>query len=79
VDPEQLARNKVAIANNALPVLLDRAGGSVTITQREFDELASRYGGPTNLTIRMERVDGPEPGIRLTLARQAPRQGDLPV
>lgn len=35
----------VAIANVAVPVLVDRAGGSVTITTEEFDELRSRFGG----------------------------------
>lgn len=79
MDPEQLARNKMTVANLALPVLLDRAGGSITVTQREFDELAARYGGATNLTIVMERMTGPQPGFRVTLVNKKPGQGDLPV
>jgi hypothetical protein len=60
-------------------VLLDRAGGSITVTQREFDALVARYGGATNLTIVMERMDEPEPGFRVTLVNKKPGQGDLPA
>lgn len=79
MDPETVAKNKVAIANNVLPVLVAREGGSVTITQREFDEVVSRYGGPTQMTLRMERIERPEPGVRVTIVRKTPGQGDLPV
>lgn len=79
MDPETVARNKVKVANNALPVLIAREGGSVTITEREFNEVAARYGGATNMTIVMERVEGPEPGFRVTLVNKKPGQGDLPV
>lgn len=34
------ARNRVKVANNALPVLIGRAGGSVTVSRAEFDEVA---------------------------------------
>ncbi|MEA2677181.1 MAG: hypothetical protein QOJ81_1322 [Chloroflexota bacterium] len=79
MDPADVAKNKMAIANNALPVLLDRAGGSITVTLREFEELAARYGGATNLTLVMEKIDSPEPGFRVTLVSKKPGQGDLPV
>lgn len=74
MDAEQLASNKFKIANNAVPVLIGRAGGSVTITQREFEDVVARYGGAAKMTIRMERIESPEPGIRVTLVSK-PRQG----
>jgi hypothetical protein len=82
MDPEELARNKVKATNNALPVLIARAGGSVTITHREFEEVLARYGGSSQVAIRMERLDASDPqesGIRLTLVRKSPEQGELPV
>ena len=51
MDPADVARNKVMVANNALPVLIGRAGGSVTITNEEFNEVVSRYGGSTRMVI----------------------------
>ena len=48
-----------------------RAGGSVTITRREFAEIAERYGGPSRMVLRMETIAGGE-GIRLSLARKEP-------
>lgn len=78
LDDETIAKNRVKVANNALPVLIGRAGGSVTITRAEFDEIASRYGGPSQMTITMERI-GEGDAIRLTLVRKPARQGELPV
>lgn len=38
------AARQLAIARNAMPVLVARLGGEVAITEQEFDDLASRYG-----------------------------------
>jgi hypothetical protein len=78
MDPEMEARNRAKVANNALPVLIGRAGGQVEITKAEFEEIASRYGGPSQMTIQMDRI-GEGDAIRLTLVRKPPLQGDLPV
>lgn len=70
------------IASSALPILISRAGGTVTITQSEFDEIANRYGGWSNMAVHTEKLSGPgiEPNTyRLTLIRKEPAQGELPV
>ena len=77
-DPQELAKNRVKAANNALPVLVARAGGSVTITRQEFEEIAARYGGTSKMALRMERI-GEGDAIRLTLVRKPAAQGELPV
>ena len=82
MDQETVARNKLKANNNALPVLIARAGGSVTITRREFDEVVARYGGLSRLAIKMERLDAADPsesGVRLTLMARVPEQGELPA
>ena len=71
------ARTRTVAANNALPVLVARAGGTVTITRQEFEELAARYGGAARMTVLIEQVDDGET-MRLTLARKEPEQGSLP-
>lgn len=70
------------MTSNALPVLIARAGRSVTIDNSEFDDMAARYGGRNRLVIVMERIDRPGPvgeETRLTLANKATGQGDLPA
>jgi biotin carboxylase len=71
------ARTRTVAANNALPVLVDRAGGTVTVTRQEFAELAARYGGASRMVVMVEDVAGGE-AIRLTLTRKEPEQGSLP-
>ena len=70
------AQNRMAIANNALPVLIGRAGSVVEFTRAEFEEIASRYGGPLQMTIRMELV-GDSDTIRLTSVRKRPARATL--
>jgi len=72
-----VARNRVKVAKNGLPVLIGRAGGQVTITKAEFDEIVGRYGGPSQMTITMERI-GKGDAIRLTLVKKPPLHGELP-
>jgi hypothetical protein len=74
---EQVAVNRAKAANNALPVLIDRAGGSVTICRADFEEVG-RYGGASRMAIQMESI-GAGDAIRLTLVRKEPAQGDVPV
>jgi hypothetical protein len=82
LNQDTIAKNRVKAGNNTLPVLIARAGGSVTVTRREFEEVAAMYGGTARMAIRMERLDASdalESGVRLTLIRKEPRQGELPV
>lgn len=82
MDQETLAGNRVKAGNNTLPVLIARAGGSVTVTRREFEAVMERYGGSARLAMRMERIEAADPldsGVRLTLIRKEPGQGELPV
>lgn len=40
-----------ALAGAALPVLIDRAGGSVRFTLAEFEAVQSRYGGKVSVML----------------------------
>jgi hypothetical protein len=42
----------MALAGAALPVLIDRAGGSVRFTLAEFEAVQSRYGGKVAVTLK---------------------------
>lgn len=61
---------------NALPVLIERAGGQVEITVKEFEAMAARYGGLGHLTMRSEVVvaqgSGDAKALRLTLLDTEP-------
>lgn len=59
-------KTRAAVANNAMPVLVHRLGGEVTITQDDFDELGRAYGGSKNLAVAAELKDG---ALRLWLTR----------
>lgn len=65
-----------AMQQNALPVLIHRAGGQVEITTEEFDAVATKYGGVGHLTIRTEVVvakgSGDTRALRLTLLDTEP-------
>jgi hypothetical protein len=58
----------VLIANAALPVLLDRLGGSATVTEQDVAALTAKYGGHMGVQAIKDR----EGVIRLTLARHDP-------
>ena len=63
---DQRAPEKQAVDDNAMPVLVHRLGGEVTISQADFDELAAAYGGYENLAVAAELRDGV---LRLWLTR----------
>jgi hypothetical protein len=69
-DPfERPGDRMVKVANVALPVLVDRLGGTVTVTAAELVALGERHGGAVGV-----KVDELEPGrYRLTLVPVAPR------
>lgn len=73
-DPFKPARSPMEkLADIALPVLVDRAGGSVEISGEELVALGERLGGrvgvqaeqltPTRFRLRLVRIDGPKPEL----------------
>ena len=65
LDIRELERRQT-VANNAMPVLVHRLGGEVTITQADFDEMAAAYGSYENIAVAAEMRDG---ALRLKLTR----------
>lgn len=70
-DPFKPARSPMEkLADLALPVLIDRAGGSVEISGEELVALSEKLGGrvavlseqltPTRFRLKVVRVDGPK-------------------
>jgi hypothetical protein len=50
-DPEKI---KADMASVALPVLIERLGGSVVITEEEYEAMGRRYGGVSRLAVQAE-------------------------
>lgn len=48
----------------ALPLLVERLGGVVEVTQAEYDAFAERHGGIRNVGVQIERTAN---GLRLTI------------
>ena len=48
----------------ALPLLVERLGGVVEVTQTEYDAFAERHGGIRNAAVQIERT---ATGLRLTI------------
>jgi hypothetical protein len=64
----------VAIAHAAMPILVDRLGGTVTVSEVDLAALSERYGGAVAVTA--EQVKGDRGAYRLTHgACQAEAQG----
>lgn len=61
---------KDALLRGALTVLLDRAGGSVTYTEAEYQVVAAAFGGTSSLGISIEVVDTSSMAVRLSLVRK---------
>jgi hypothetical protein len=66
-----------------LVILLERAGGSVTYTEAEYQEVLARHGGKTMMVVHAEvlKDTGKEKPdqVRLTLVRKPPGNAELPV
>lgn len=58
MDEKDRAAIRADVAKLALPVLVERLGGSVTITEAELTALGARYGGIRNLAVRADYIDG---------------------
>lgn len=78
--PEQ-ARQVSAISGILLTVLVDRAGGSIEVTEEELTAAVARYGGKTRATLVAEALKRPggRRSFRMRLVDKEPKQGDLPV
>lgn len=66
----------------ALIVLLDRAGGSMSFTEADYQAAVERYGGKTNLVVHVDvlGVPGQKPNeARVSLLRKPPGAGELPA
>lgn len=55
---------KNEIARLAMPLLVERLGGVVELTEAELDAFGERHGGIKKVGVRMDRIPG---GIRLTI------------
>lgn len=73
-DPFKPQRSRMEkLADLALPVLIDRAGGSVEIAGEELVALGEKLGGrvgvqaeqltPTRFRLMVVRIDGPKPEL----------------
>ena len=58
---------KSEIALIALPLLVERLGGTVEIIEAELDALAARFGGLRKLGVAIEKASA---GFRLTIVSQ---------
>jgi hypothetical protein len=65
----------MALAGAALPVLIDRAGGSVRFTLAEFEAVQRRFGG--NVSVMLERT--PDGVFTATLAPSTNRSRGRPL
>lgn len=59
-----------SLMRGALVVLLDRAGGSITYTEAEYQAAAARFGGTAAVGILLEVVDTATMTARLELVRR---------
>jgi hypothetical protein len=51
----------------ALPLLVERLGGVVEISQAEYDVFAERHGGLRKVAVQIDRTPT---GLRLTIVRK---------
>jgi hypothetical protein len=64
-------------------VLLDRAGGTLTFSEAEYQAVLARHGGKTMMVVHAELLkekgnDQPDQ-VRLTLVRKRPGNAKLPA
>jgi hypothetical protein len=52
MDPKE---RQLAVARTALPALVARMGGEVTITEQELEELGRPFGGFANMAVQVEQ------------------------
>lgn len=66
-----------------LVVLLDRAGGTLTYSEADYEAVLARHGGTMMMVVHAEVLkekgkDKPD-RVRLTLVRKPPGNGELPA
>jgi hypothetical protein len=62
--PMRTDEAKVEAAMLALPLLVERLGGVVEITEAELEALGIRHGGLRNVGVQIEKISG---GLRFTI------------
>lgn len=61
MDPKEI---KDDVAQLAMPLLVERLGGTVEITEAEYQAFAERHGGIRNVGVKIDMTDA---GLRLTI------------
>lgn len=64
MDPKAVGQDVYKLA---LPLLVERLGGLVEITQAEYDAFAERHGDMRQIAVQIERTAN---GLRLTIIHQ---------
>jgi hypothetical protein len=76
----QDARRKQTLFDAALTLLLERAGGSLTFSEADYQAVVRKYGGASMMAIHYEVLDaqGDVPHqIKLVLIRKPPGNAEL--
>jgi hypothetical protein len=73
-------RAMAAMKDAALVILLDRAGGTFSYTEAEYQSVLARFGGKTRMNMRVEVTKpsaGGAPSVELRLETKEPRNAEL--
>lgn len=70
---------KTVLTGIALIALVEKAGGSVTVSEEEYNAIVAKYGGTARMNLRLEvvQVAGHAKGVRVTLEEKAPANAEL--
>ena len=74
------ARAMTAMQTAALVIFVERAGGTFTYTEAEYQTVLDRYGGRGRMNMRVEvskPTAGGEPSVEIRLEEKAPRNAEL--
>lgn len=63
-DPKAIGEEAYKLA---LPLLVERLGGVVEVTEAELDAFAARHGGLRKVAVHIDRTAG---GLRLTIVHK---------
>lgn len=79
----KVSYDQSALHMAGLVILLERAGGSLTFTEAEYQRAVARHGGRTMIVVHAEVIkragtDKPDE-VRLTLTRKPPGNAKLPA
>ncbi|MCZ7536094.1 MAG: hypothetical protein M5T61_09330 [Acidimicrobiia bacterium] len=79
-DAARTQRHRTAMAHSTLTILLDRAGGRVEFTEADYQRVVARYGGRSEMNLRLEvvRQAGRPDMLVARLERKPAKNLDLP-